>query len=71
MQLHPALAPYNVSIAVTESMDPILQRIIQHISKEIHEANILSLDVSSNSDSLEKQFIRQVIQAFHFFIKHQ
>ncbi|XP_022316931.2 DNA polymerase subunit gamma-2-like [Crassostrea virginica] len=58
MQLHPALAPYNVSIAVTESMDPILQRIIQHISKEIHEANILSLDVSSNSDSLEKQFIR-------------
>lgn len=58
LQLHPAFAPYNVSIAVTEGMNPTLQRVIKHVSKEIHQSNILSLDVSSNSDSLENQFIR-------------
>ncbi|XP_062581573.1 DNA polymerase subunit gamma-2, mitochondrial-like [Saccostrea cucullata] len=58
LQLHPAFAPYNVSIAVTENGDPVLKQVIRHITKEIHDANILSLDVSSSTDSLEDQFIR-------------
>ncbi|XP_056017892.1 DNA polymerase subunit gamma-2, mitochondrial-like isoform X2 [Ostrea edulis] len=58
LQLHPAFAPYNVSIAVTENGDPTLRLVIKHITKEIHDANILSLDVSSNANPLENQFVR-------------
>jgi hypothetical protein len=50
-----------VSIAVTENGDPTLRLVIKHVIKEIHDANILSLDVSSNANPLETQFVRQVI----------
>lgn len=45
---------------MTENGDPTLRLVIKHITKEIHDANILSLDVSSNANPLENQFVRQV-----------